>query len=295
MDTNFFTNKLVASNRVIYTPAAFARNNLIYLQEIGSLKAVSPHVSSRSDLASYLFFLVTDGSGILIYGGQRYELRVGDCVFIDCRRPYSQGSSEELWSLKWCHFYGSNMAGIYSKYRERGGYSVFHPDNVNAYEELLDDIMRTASSDIYTRDMHIFDRLSSLMTKIMDESWHPESKAAAGLKRNILDVKDYIDTHFQEKLTLEGLAEMFYIHKSYLARCFREQMGVTVTTYINSVRVTKAKELLRFSEETVEAIGMECGIADRNYFARMFKKIEGVSPGEYRRMWRNEGGGDEKR
>ena len=129
MELNFFTNELVASNRVIYTPSAFARSNLIYLQEIGSLRAVSPHMSSRSDLASFLFFIVSDGSGKLTYDGKEYELHSGDCVFIDCRKPYSQGSSKELWSLKWCHFYGSNMAGIYSKYKERGGYSVFHPED----------------------------------------------------------------------------------------------------------------------------------------------------------------------
>lgn len=70
---------------------------------------------------------------------------------------------------------------------------------------------------------------------------------------------------------------------------------MTVTTYINSVRVTKAKEMLRFSEETVEAIASECGIDDHNYFSRMFKKIEGVSPGDYRRMWHNDGSEEKKR
>ncbi len=292
METNFFTNDLVASNKVIYTPSAFARSNLIYLQEIGSLKAVSPHMSSRSGLASYLFFLVTDGSGKLTYDGKEYELHSGNCIFIDCRKPYSQGSSEELWSLKWCHFYGSNMAGIYNKYKERGGYSVFQPLDTNAYEVLLDEIMQLASSDIYTRDMHIFEKLSSLVTNIMDESWHPESKAMTGLKRNVLEVKGYIDEHYKEKLTLEGLAKMFYFHKSYLARCFKEQLGMTVTTYINAMRVTKAKELLRFSEETVETVAFECGIDDPNYFSRMFKKVEGVSPGDYRKMWHNNGNDD---
>ncbi|MCD8235211.1 MAG: cupin domain-containing protein, partial [Prevotellaceae bacterium] len=157
-------------------------------------------MSSRSDLASFLFFIVTDGSGKLIYGGETHELHNGDCAFIDCRKPYSQGSSKELWSLKWCHFYGSNMAGIYSKYKERGGYSVFHPADADVYEKLLDEVMQLASSDIYTRDMHIFEKLGSLVTNIMDESWHPESKATAGLKRNVLEVKDYIDGHYKDKL-----------------------------------------------------------------------------------------------
>lgn len=288
MSTNFFTNELVSSNRIIYTPSEFARTNLLYLQEIGTLKAVSPHMSSRTNLVSYLFFLVTDGSGHLTYEGSSYDLNKGDCVFIDCRKPYSQGSSESLWSLKWGHFSGSNLHGIYNKYKERGGYDVFHPDDITAYECQLNEIMHLASSDKYTRDIHIYDKLSSLITLIMDESWHPDPLPSPTQKRNVLEIKDYIDGHYREKLTLEGLSEMFYIHKSYLARCFKEQFGVTVTVYINSVRITKAKEQLRFTDKSIEGIAFDCGIDDQNYFARIFKKVEGVSPREYRRMWRND-------
>ena len=43
--------------------------------------------------------------------------------------------------------------------------------------------------------------------------------------------------------------------------------------------------LLRFTDQTVEAIGRECGVEDANYFSRMFRKVEGISPGEFRRMW----------
>lgn len=43
--------------------------------------------------------------------------------------------------------------------------------------------------------------------------------------------------------------------------------------------------MLRFTDEKVEAIGMECGVGELSYFSRIFKKVEGVSPKEYRRMW----------
>jgi len=90
------------------------------LQEIGSLTAQKPHTSRRNNLASYLFFMVISGSGTLEYDGISYDLTVGDCVFIDCKKPYFHRSSEDLWTLKWVHFYGPNMAGIYEKYTERG-------------------------------------------------------------------------------------------------------------------------------------------------------------------------------
>ena len=88
---------VVTSDRILYTPSNFARNSLLYLQEIGSLRVHKPHSTGRSNLSSYLFFTVTDGEGELICEGRTYSLRTGDCVFIDCRKRYAHSSSEKLW------------------------------------------------------------------------------------------------------------------------------------------------------------------------------------------------------
>ena len=113
MDASLFQGNLVNSSRILYTPSGFAKTNLIHLQETGTLQAQKPHTSKRENLASYLFFLVEKGSGTLEYDGRTYPLSGGDCVFLDCRRPYSHRTSEDLWTLKWAHFYGHNMNGIY--------------------------------------------------------------------------------------------------------------------------------------------------------------------------------------
>ena len=67
MDNSLFHGDLVTSQRVIYTPSKFARSQLIHLQEVGELQARKPHTSQRENLASFLFFLVTSGSGKLVY------------------------------------------------------------------------------------------------------------------------------------------------------------------------------------------------------------------------------------
>lgn len=68
--------------------STFARSSLIYLQEVGTLKATYPHKSERSGLTSCLFFTVLNGDGGLVIW-ESYELTTGDCAFIDCRKPYS--------------------------------------------------------------------------------------------------------------------------------------------------------------------------------------------------------------
>ena len=286
MDTPLFDGKLVHSCRIIYTPSPFARASLVHLQEVGRLQARSPHASVRQGLSSYLFFIVEHGSGTLEYDGTTRALHAGDCAFLDCRRPYRHYTGDDLWALRWVHFYGPNMAAIYKKYQERGGEPSFHAENAAAYTELLDTLYGLADSDNYVRDMQICEKLMALLTLLMQESWHPDTARSTGTKRqNLQEIKEYLDEHFAEKITLDVLAERFYINKFYLTRVFKEQFGQSVTNYLVQLRITQAKRLLRFSDKNIETIAQECGMTDANYFSRMFKKVEGVTPGEYRRQW----------
>jgi AraC-like DNA-binding protein len=281
-----FQGTLVNAKRIIYTPSGFARTNLLHLQETGELEALKPHTSSRKNLISYLFLLVLKGSGTLTCDGIRYELSAGDCAFIDCRKAYSHRSSPQTWTLKWVHFYGSNMKGIYEKYAERGGRTVFRPDNPKDFEDLLEQLFDIAGSADYIRDMRICEKLTTLLTLLMAESWHPENKIHIGSKRQSLqNVKDYLDQHYREKITLDHLAGTFFINKFYLARIFKEQFGVPINGYLAQVRITHAKQLLRFGGLTIEETGRECGFDEPAYFTRVFKKVEGITPGEFRRMW----------
>ncbi len=74
--TTYFpsTPTIVDSNRILYTASPFARSSLLHLQEVRSLTALQPHTSSRSDLPSYLFFTVVEGSGTLNYQGKTYMM-----------------------------------------------------------------------------------------------------------------------------------------------------------------------------------------------------------------------------
>ncbi len=283
-----FQGTMVAAKRIIYTPSDFARTNLLHLQETGELQALKPHTSSRESLASYLFFMILEGAGRLDFDGESYHLFAGDCVFIDCQKAYAHRSEQELWKLKWVHFYGPNMNGIYAKYRERGGKTVFHPKDLIGFEVLLQELFEIAGSGDYIRDMRIFERLTGLLTLLMEESWDPERSLCASPKKQSLQLaKDYLEEHYRERLSLDQLAERFFINKYYLTRIFKEQFGVSVGTYLAQLRVTRAKQLLRFSDLSVEEIGRECGIEEPAYFARVFKKVEGIAPGEYRRRWRS--------
>lgn len=306
MQSNLFTSSpSVQSSRILYTPSPFARSSLLHLQEVGSLTAIKPHTSKREKLQSYLCFMVEDGEGELVYEGKRYDLKSGDVVFIDCRKAYSHSTgnssiddrssvgnahttekdNSNLWSLRWCHFYGPSMPAIYAKYCERGGLPVIRGADMVQYTSILTDIYTLASSSDYIRDMRINGKLNDLLTLLMESSWHCEAHTNAPKKMEISQVKSFLDEHYKEKLSLESVASHFFIDKHYLARLFKEHYGVTLVTYLQQVRITHAKRMLRFTDKTIEEIGLECGIGELNYFSRVFKKLEGVSPSEFRRVW----------
>ena len=276
----------VSSSRIIYTTSTFARTSLLHLQEVGSLQAVHPHISQREDLVSFLCFIVLSGERTLSYEEQTYQLGQGDCVFIDCRKAYSHSTSDNLWSLQWCHFYAPFLPAVYEKYKERGGHPVFHPDDLIPFTSLLTDLYNLASSSDYIRDMRrINEKLGSLLTLLMEQSWHPESVIVSRKRIELAAVKEYLDEHYTEKIMLEELAEKFFINKFYLSKSLKETYGTTVNNYLISKRITRAKQLLRFTDMTVDEVGVAVGMGDANYFSRMFRKVEGISPREYRKQW----------
>ncbi|MBE5037099.1 helix-turn-helix transcriptional regulator [Subdoligranulum sp. DSM 109015] len=280
----------VRSRRILYTPSPFARANLVHLQETGRLTATAAHTSRRERLQSFLCFVVCAGSGQLVYDGQHFPLKAGDVVFLDCRRPYAHstgGSAGELWTLQWCHFYGPCVAAIYEKYCERGGRPVFHPADAGRFSELMSQVYAAAGNDDYIRDMWLNEKLNTLLALLMAESWQPASlrNPRRPARRDVAPVREYLEEHCTEKIALESVAEHFFLNKHYLARLFKEQYGVSVNSYLTQVRITRAKQMLRFTDKAVSVIAAECGLEDANYFSRVFKKVEGVTPKQYRELW----------
>lgn len=276
---------VVSSNRHIHTASAFAKTNLIYLQEIGELQAKKEHKSKRENLSSYLFFMVESGSGTLMYNNEIFELSAGSCVFIDCRKPYYHNSSKDLWKLKWIHFDGEALMGIYDKYLERGGSPVFTPASLSAFQSNWERLFTIAKSDDFLLDMRINEALATLLTLLMENSWQPDNQKTDSKRANIAVIRAYLDEHFKEHISLDDLASSFFINKFYLTRIFKQEIGLSINNYLLQKRITHAKQLLRFSDMSIEEIGHSCGIGALYYFSRTFKKIEGISPSEYRKRW----------
>lgn len=99
----------------------------------------------------------------------------------------------------------------------------------------------------------------------------------------IRDCLNYIDFHYADPLSLDNLASRFSLNKNYLSSRFHRETGMTVTDYINKIRVRNAEHLLGNSTLSIQEVAEQCGFSDGNYFTRIFKKFNGDTPNEYRR------------
>lgn len=95
----------------------------------------------------------------------------------------------------------------------------------------------------------------------------------------------YIHKHISEKIELEKLAEISCLSKDHFIRLFRKGMGTTPLQYVNQKKIEKAQLLLLTEELAVKEIAFRLAFEDYSYFNRLFKKITGVTPQEYRRLY----------
>lgn len=112
-----------------------------------------------------------------------------------------------------------------------------------------------------------------------------EAKAAEGV---LAYVVQYLHAHYTEPITLEQLAQMEHISKSYLSRRFRQQTGMSVIRYVNRLRVEASKRLLIGSKLRVNEIAYQVGFESPKYFYRVFKAAAGASPAAFRKSYTSE-------
>lgn len=99
----------------------------------------------------------------------------------------------------------------------------------------------------------------------------------------MLEIKEYIDTHFDRELNLNILSEQFFLHPSTISKDFAKYCGYNLNKYINTVRVCEAASMLENNNDSVAEIAEKCGYDSINTFLRQFKSIMEVSPLQYRK------------
>ena len=137
-----------------------------------------------------------------------------------------------------------------------------------------------------SRDQFSSLALQSLTTELLiaasrQDQPRPERNSPLWLDR----VKECLRENFSQPPTLNELAHAANVHPTHLARVFRQFERRTVGDYIREVRINYARERMLHSADPLVDIALEAGFADQTHFTRSFKRVTGMTPTEYRRLF----------
>ncbi|MGF7033665.1 AraC-like DNA-binding protein [Paenibacillus mucilaginosus] len=112
-----------------------------------------------------------------------------------------------------------------------------------------------------------------------------EMRVNKGNFRLVQDMKVYLEEHYANPdLSLQHLSDTFGVHVKTVSRLFKDELGINFTEQLSKIRVERAKELLSFTGESVQDITARVGYLHPNTFIRVFKKLTGLTPGDFRRQ-----------
>ena len=104
---------------------------------------------------------------------------------------------------------------------------------------------------------------------------------------HIKSIKQYVSKHYKEKMTLSEIANEVHLAPEYCSSLFAKQVGVSLFDFISKQRIEEAKSLIITTGFSFTKIAELCGFDDYNYFSRVFKRVAGVSPKDYRKLKRH--------
>ena len=118
--------------------------------------------------------------------------------------------------------------------------------------------------------------------ELKDKNIYTNDQSYNSIQQKMYEISSYIHTHYDENISLDALSEQFFISSSYLSREFKHVTGFNLSNYIQLTRIKNAQYQLISSNKKISQIAEECGFSSFSQFNRIFNKISGASPREYR-------------
>lgn len=249
----------------------------------------------------YEVYYQTQGTRRYYINDSAYLINAGSLVLIgpdEVHKTSSEGNSAHVRFV--INFSRAYLESLFAVFPDVDFFSCFetgvHVVNVPLKQQALiesafqmlydtrDDALATASAE---RQLVLSNLL--LTSKKLVSTARSESLAETRISNKTIDkIQSYISTHYADSFTLAQIAAQFYISPYYLSHLFKKTTNLSVVEYINSVRLTAAKNYFENTDFKITSVAEDTGFSTTAHFSRVFKEGTGLSPQQYRKFYRTE-------
>jgi AraC-like DNA-binding protein len=170
---------------------------------------------------------------------------------------------------------------------EKTALKIIKPDEKQHEEliKLLENLVQTDKKQKFgeTVTHTLFSYFVFLINQMSETVVNHAPSDKTKLPRLVLQLIDFINQNYADRLTLEDLAQRFFVSKTTLIYNFKKHMNCSPIDFLLNVRLNKAKEMLLHTKKSIGEVSEACGFSSANYFGLIFKQKEGLSPANYRK------------
>ena len=243
----------------------------------------------------YEFYLFLEGDVSIQIGNEKYPVQYGDIMLVpphfphrpiihSMKTPYRRFV---FWiSQEYCNhlLHISPDYAFLMQYVQVTKNYIFHNDQIafNAVQSKIFRLIEEMQSDRFGRDAQITLCVNDLvlhLNRLLHEHINPKLRNEESPLYHQLT--EYIENHLEDNLSLEKLAEEFFVSKYYIAHVFKDSLGMSIHQYITKKRLTLCKEAI-LGKMSIKETYQTFGFGDYSSFYRAFKKEYGISPKEFK-------------
>ena len=257
----------------------------LIVTDIGWYPQARYHFRERlTGAPEHILILCVAGSGWLEIGSVHHPIQAQEAVIIPRNLPHSYRASEEdPWSIHWVHLQGS-VADYFATLLPENVYKVPVSVELTAvleqhFRECYNSIMGTF---VWQRMVFITQTIQHLLGHLFfnNRLFSPTQRTTDF--HNLDSTLDYLRKNIDKPLTLQEMSNHAQLSKSHFARLFKEQTGYAPIDYFIRLKLQYACTQLSFTKQTIQEISFNLGYQDPYYFSRLFKKVIGKSPSQFR-------------
>lgn len=261
------------------------------LGEVDLLKATYiTHSFSRHTHEGYVFGVIERGAEAFYYRGAMHYAPAGSVVVINPDEVHTGHAGHETgWTYRTLYPEAELVRQVVAEMSGRPGHLPYFPEPV-IYDASLAYLVRQLHHTLETSESAI-ERETMFRTVLAQfierHAADPPSLPLLGVEHEaVRQIQDYLENHYAENVSLQDLAGVTGFSPFYLTRVFRQATGLPPHAYLNQVRIERAKTLL-LPEQPIAHIAAEIGFVDQSHLTRHFKRIVGVTPGQYAQKDKN--------